>query len=114
MRREIPRRPVSHITDSEFEALAFGSERPVLVFFGSRRCKICRQLFPVAEAIAHDFQGRMNVYGVDAGKYRRLFRSLRLRGIPQLVLFQNGEVKLRLGGYHPHPVLVEQLEQWVP
>ncbi|WP_052429399.1 thioredoxin family protein [Paenibacillus borealis] len=114
MRPEIPRRPVSHITDTEFEALAFGSERPVLVFFGSRRCKICRQLFPVTEAIAHDFQGRMNVYGVDAGKYRLLFQSLRLRGIPQLVLFLDGEVKLRLGGFHPHPVLVDQLEQWVP
>lgn len=114
MRPEIPRRPVSHITDSEFEALAFGSEGPVLVFFGSRRCKICRQLFPVAEAIAHDFQGRMNVYGVDAGKYRLLFPESAPAGIPQLVLFLNGEVKLRLGGFHPHPVLVEQLKQWVP
>ncbi|MBW4082479.1 co-chaperone YbbN [Paenibacillus sp. S150] len=114
MRTEIPRKRIPHITDREFDDLTFGSGQPVLVFFGSRRCKICRQLFPVAEAVAHDFHGRMNVYGVDAGKYRPLFQRLRLRGIPQLVLFLGGEVKLRIGGFHPKEVLVDKIGQWVP
>lgn len=114
MRTEIPRKPIPHITDREFDDLTFGSEEPVLVFFGSRRCKICRELFPVAEAVAYDFSGRMQVYGVDADKYRSLFHRLRLKGIPHLVLFLGGEVKARIGGFHPQQVLVEKLEEWVP
>jgi thioredoxin-like negative regulator of GroEL len=110
----VPRKAIPHITDSEFDGLTFGSRQPVLVFFGSRRCKICRQLFPVAGAVAHVFDGRMHVYGVDADKYRPLFQRLRLKGIPHLVLFQEGEVKLRIGGYHPQQVLVDKLEQWMP
>jgi thioredoxin 1 len=109
MRREVPRKPINHIEDSQFEDLTFGSQQSVLVFFGSRRCKVCRVLFPIAEAVAHEFDDRLHVYAVDVNMYRHLFQRLRLRGIPHLVLFRDGEVKARLGGFHPKQVLIDKL-----
>ncbi|WP_410514309.1 thioredoxin family protein [Paenibacillus sp. BR2-3] len=91
MRTDSPRKPIPHIGSSEFEDLTFGSE----------------------EAVAHEFNNRLNVYGVDVDKHRPLFQKLRLKGLPHLVLFRNGEVKAKLGGFHPKQIIVDKLEQWL-
>ncbi len=95
------------ISEEEFDRLTFDSGTPSMVFFGAERCHVCKELLPVIEEIASDYTGKLNVYWVDVDKYKALFKRFRLRGIPNLLLFNNGEVKERIGGLSSKQELLE-------
>lgn len=93
------------ITDENFDELTFESRMPVMVFFGSKQCAVCKELFPIIQEIATDYATKINLYWVDVNKYKPLFQRLRLRGIPHLVFFNNGEVREKMSGLHPKEVI---------
>lgn len=102
---------IPSISDTEFDSLTFDSSTPVLVFFGADRCSVCKELLPVVEEIASDYKGKLNVYWVDVDQYKELFKRFRLRGIPNLLFFSDGEVKERIGGLQTKEDLVEILDR---
>lgn len=104
------RNPIVSIAESEFDSLTFESGVPALVFFGAERCSVCKELLPAVEEIASEYTGKMNVYWVDVDQYKALFKRFRLKGIPNLLLFNCGEVKERIGGLHPKEDLVELID----
>lgn len=89
---------IVNINDREFDKLTFDSNTPSLVMFGAERCGVCKELLPTVHEIAADYAGRMNVYWVDVDQYKPLFKRFRLRGIPNLMVIHNGEIKDRMGG----------------
>jgi thioredoxin 1 len=102
---------IASITEQNFDELTFDSSVPVMVFFGSKRCNVCKELFPIIQDISADYAQEMNIYWVDVDKYKPLFQRFRLRGIPNLLLFNNGEVREKIGGLHPKEVLVEVISK---
>jgi thioredoxin 1 len=102
---------MTKVTEENFDEFTFDSSLPALVFFGSKRCKICKELAPVILAIADENAHRLNVCWVDVDKYKPLFQRFRLQGIPHLLLFNKGEVRERIGGVHPKEVLVAVIDR---
>lgn len=90
--------PLAGITAENFDSLTFDSATPVLVFFGAERCQVCKELLPTVEEIAGDLAEKMSFYWVDVDAYKSLSTRFRLRGIPQILIFYNGEIKERIGG----------------
>lgn len=101
------------LTDDNFDQETFESSGPVMVFFGAERCPVCKELAPVVDEIADEYTGRLKVCWVDVDGYRSLFKRFRLRGIPTLLLFKNGEVEERIGGLHPKEELVSKIDNLV-
>ena len=101
------------LTDENFDQETFDSSDPVLVFFGAERCSVCKELMPVVEEIAGDYTGRLKVCWVDVDQYRSLFKRFRLRGIPTLLLFKNGEAEDRIGGLHPKEELASRIDRLI-
>jgi len=89
------------ITQDNFDNLTFESSIPVLVLFSASRCNVCKLLLPVLNEIAHDYKDKINVFLVNVDEQDSLVNRFRLKGIPTLLIFNNGEVKERITGFHP-------------
>lgn len=101
---------LSSIKEEEFDSLTFDSSTPSLVFFGTRKCKICKEQMPIVEEIAFEYRDKLNAYWVDVDKYKPLFYRFRLQGIPNILLFDRGEVRERIRGLNSKDTLLHRLD----
>jgi thioredoxin 1 len=102
------------INVDNFDKLTFDSVIPVLVFFGAERCHVCNELLPAVEEIAEELTDKMNFYWVDVDEYKSLFKRFRLKGIPQILIFDQGEIKGRIGGLAKKEEIQEKIKIVIP
>jgi thioredoxin len=89
---------VHELNELNFESLVLERSGTVLVDFTAGWCPPCRALSPVVAQIADEMWGRVFVASVDADASPDLAAKFRIRGLPTLVVFQNGkEVARRTG-----------------
>jgi thioredoxin-like negative regulator of GroEL len=91
-----------------FEAV-IGDGTPVIAKFQSEACVICRKIEPMLAATARRFDGALAVVDVDAEKNLELAARYNIRGLPTLILFQNGDEIGRRNGFQT----ASMLREWV-
>lgn len=99
------------ITTANFDGLTFDSSEPVIAYFGAERCTVCKELLPTVEEIAAEFEGRLRIYWVDVDNDKNLATRFRLRGIPQLLFFNKGEIVEKMGGLNTKEDIVAVLNR---
>jgi thioredoxin len=75
-------------TENKFFIELEHSPRPVVVDFWAPWCLPCRSIEPLLKHMGQDYQGRVDVWRVNADEQPELLRQLRIYGIPTLVAFQ--------------------------
>lgn len=88
----------SAVTESSFEQEVIKSDQPVLVDFWATWCGPCRQIAPIVDEIAKDYDGKIKVMKVDVDNERALAMKYGIQSIPTLILFKGGEVKDQIIG----------------
>ena len=83
---------IINASSSSFEADVLKSEIPVLVDFWATWCGPCKAIAPVLEEIAEEMDGQIRVVKVDVDHNRNIASQFKVRNIPTLLLFKNGEV----------------------
>jgi thioredoxin len=74
------------------------SQRPVVVDFWAPWCLPCRSIEPLLKHMGQEFQGKVDVWRVNADEHPETLRQLRIYGIPTLVAFQkNHEITRKTG-----------------
>lgn len=79
--------------------------RPVVVDFWAPWCGPCRAIEPVLKKVGAEYNGRVDVWRVNADEHPQVLKDLRIYGIPTLVAFRNGEEVARRTGVASAPVL---------
>lgn len=79
-------------TDATFESEVLKSDIPVLVDFTATWCGPCKQLVPVLEKVAEEYQDRVKFGQVDVDGNRQTAMNYMVRSIPTLLLFKDGKV----------------------
>ena len=83
---------MTHLTDDNFQAEVLQNDTPVLVDFTATWCGPCKQLTPLLEKAAAQYQGRVKFGQVDVDGNRQTAMKYLVRSIPTLLLFRDGQV----------------------
>ncbi|OVE80140.1 thioredoxin [bacterium J17] len=89
---------VVEIGDSEFEAEVLKSDVPVLVDFWAPWCGPCKTMAPIVEEIAEQLGDKLKVYKVNVDDHKEMAAKFGVQGIPNLILFKDGETQQQLVG----------------
>lgn len=91
---------VSDLNLETFDEKALGAEL-ALVDFWAEWCGPCRTLGPIVDKVAALNPDNLKVYKVNVDDYPQLAQRFDIRGIPALLLFQNGKLLERIIGVQP-------------
>jgi len=80
------------VTDATFDGEVLDSEVPVLVDFWASWCAPCRALAPSLEQLASVYAGKLKIVKYNTEENRRVAAQMKIRSLPSLVLFDQGEV----------------------
>jgi thioredoxin 1 len=102
---------ITTLTDDNFEEEVLNSDQPVLVDFWATWCGPCRQIAPIVEDLADEFEGRAKVGKVDVDENPQTAQQFGVRSIPTLLFFKDGEVQETLVGASGKKPLKDTLEE---
>ena len=99
---------VVQLTDEAFKKMVFNYEvnkdwkyegsKPAIIDFYADWCGPCRQLSPIVEEIAKEYEGKLIVYKVDTDKEKILSQKMGISGLPTLLFIPvQGSPQMSMG-----------------
>ena len=92
---------IIQLTDANFKETVETDPSPILVDFWAEWCMPCRALAPVIEDLAKEFQGKVRFAKVNVDECKEIPAQFGIRGIPTLILFNQGKKANELVGNQP-------------
>lgn len=80
------------VSDDSFENDVLSAEGPVLVDYWAEWCGPCKQIAPVLDELADEYNGKLTIAKLDIDENPNTPPRYGIRGIPTLMLFKDGEV----------------------
>ena len=79
------------VTDETFKADVLEAKGAVLVDFWAEWCGPCRMVAPILDEIATEYKGKLTVAKVNIDDNPMTPNAYSVRGIPPMILFQDGK-----------------------
>jgi thioredoxin 1 len=97
------------VTDTSFQADVLDSKTPVIVDFWAEWCGPCRMIAPALEELANEYDGKLTVAKINIDENPQVPTKYGVRGIPTLMIFQNGQVAATKVGALPKT----KIKEWI-
>jgi thioredoxin 1 len=91
---------ITVVDDTNFETEVLNSKLPVLVDFSAVWCGPCQRQYPILVKFADDNTERVKVVKIDVDEAPAIAAKFGIRGVPTLMVFNNGESKGSKVGMH--------------
>ena len=102
---------VCEISDGSFDQEVLKADVPVLIDFWAPWCGPCRAIAPVVEELAGQYEGKLKVVKMNVDDNPETPTRYGVRGIPNLILFKNGQVADQIIGAVPRAQLVKAIDR---
>jgi thioredoxin 1 len=99
------------VTDLEFEKEVLNSKGLTVVDFWAEWCGPCRQLGPTIDALATEYQGRVDIRKMDVDSNPKTPARYHVRGIPSILFFREGQLVDQIVGAVPKAVLDQAIQK---
>ncbi len=110
----MPSESILTVTDENFDAEIASGGRPCLLDFSAEWCGPCRQMAPLVEALARDWDGRLRVGLVDIENSPSTAARFGVMSVPTFVfLRRDGSEAQRFMGSVPRARLEEAIRKVV-
>jgi thioredoxin 1 len=96
--------------DANFESEVLSSEQPVLVDFSATWCGPCKQLNPIIDQLAQEYEGKVKVGKVDTDQSQATAARFGITSVPTVLLFKGGEQVERLIGVNAKSVYKQKID----
>lgn len=103
---------MKNVTTDSFETDVLKSDKPVLVDFWAAWCGPCRAVAPILEEIDGE-QEKIDIVKVNVDEHPELAQRYQITSIPNMKVFQGGEVVKDIIGAKPKAALEADLAQWL-
>jgi len=100
---------IIHVSDDNFETEVLKSPLPVLLDLWAPWCGPCRAIAPIVDELAGEYAGKLKVVKLNVDDNPRTPTRYGVRGIPNLILFKNGEVHQQIVGAVPKAHLIKAI-----
>ena len=97
-------------TDETFEKEVIQSKGAVLLDFGAVWCHPCKQLDPIVEELAQEWQGKVKVLSLDIDTNVKTTMQMGVMSVPTLILFLDGQPVERITGYQTKQKILKRLK----
>ena len=74
------------------------SSRPVVVDLWAPWCGPCKMVKPILEKLAKEYEGRVDLWQINADDSQALLSELKVYGIPTLIVYRDGKESIRKVG----------------
>jgi thioredoxin 1 len=112
---------VIQLTNDAFKKMVFNYEldkewkyegsKPLIIDFYADWCEPCRNLSPIVEEVAKEYEGKIIVYKVDTDKELILSQSLGISGLPTLLFIPaHGSPQMSTGAI-PKESLIQAINE---
>jgi len=100
------------LDDSSFPGFIRQVSKPVMVDFFSPTCGPCRMVAPLIDAMTKRYYGRVIIAKLDTSRNQLTAGQYRIRGVPTLIFFKNGQVMDQITGALPEQELIRLLDRF--
>ena len=101
------------LTDSTFDEEIKASSEPVLVDFWAEWCGPCKMVAPILDEIVSEKAGKLKLGKINIDENLGLARRFEVMSIPTMILFKDGEPKLRIVGAKGKGQLLNELHPYL-
>ncbi len=99
------------LTSANFDEVVISSPVPVLVDVWAPWCGPCKLIAPVIDEIAREGGGRYRVSKLNIDEEPEMAQRFRIRGVPTLLYFRNGELHHQDLGITPKKDIAHHLRE---
>ncbi|WP_071058813.1 thioredoxin TrxA [Pelistega sp. MC2] len=82
---------IKHATTDSFDADVLQSGKPVLVDYWAPWCGPCKMIAPLLDEVANELGDKVQVVKVDVEQHPEIAAKFGIRGIPTLMIFNEGK-----------------------
>ncbi len=80
------------ISDDSFEEEVITKGKPIIVDFWAEWCGPCKQIGPILEDISDEYKDKITIGKLDVDDNPEIASKYQIRGIPTMMLFNNGKL----------------------
>ncbi|TVS10799.1 MAG: thioredoxin TrxA [Wenzhouxiangella sp.] len=82
---------IIHVSDSDFDEVVLKADGPVLVDYWAEWCGPCKMIDPILHELADEYDGKLRIAKVNIDQNQQVTSRFKIRGIPTLMIFEDGE-----------------------
>lgn len=97
------------VTEDQFASI-LNTDKPVMIDCSATWCGPCKMLAPIVDEIANEYEGRAVVGKMDVEECPDISMQYRIRNVPTVLFFKNGEVKDKSVGLVEKRTLTDKLD----
>jgi len=101
------------ISDDSFEDEVINKGKPIIVDFWAEWCGPCKQIGPILEEISEEYKEKLRIGKLDVDENPEIASQYQIRGIPTMMLFNNGSLVDTKVGMSSKNDLIQWIDQHI-